>query len=186
MRVSTTPPLGHRPLCLPRFRTAAMAAFGLPALLIAASAHPVSAQDGWDVSLARGQTREIDFTTTEGTRMSVDLAPDGSWVVFDLLGHIYRVPAEGGAAESLTQESGVAVNYHPRISPDGGSIAFISDRGGQDNLWVMDADGGNARAVFHDLNSRAVTPAWTPDGEFIVVRRDPIARGGVGENGLGI
>ena len=53
----------------------------------------------------------------------------------------------GGAAESLTQESGVAVNYHPRISPDGASIAFISDRAGQDNLWVMDADGSNAQPV---------------------------------------
>ena len=40
--------------------------------------------------------------------------------------------------------------------------------------------------MFHDLNSCAVTPAWSPDGEFIVVRRDPIGRGGVGENGLGI
>ena len=159
---------------------------GMAAAFLLISPGPASAQDGWDVRLPRGQTREIDFTTTEGTRMSVDVAPDGSWVVFDLLGHIYRVPADGGAAESLTQESGVAVNYHPRISPDGGSIAFISDRGGQDNLWVMDADGSNARPVFHDLNSRAVTPAWTPDGAFIVVRRDPIARGGVGENGLGL
>jgi Tol biopolymer transport system component/imidazolonepropionase-like amidohydrolase len=186
MRVTTTLPLGHRPVRLSRFRVAAMAASGLLACSLAASAGSASAQDNWDVSLPRGQTREIDFTTTEGTRMSVDLAPDDSWVVFDLLGHIYRVPAEGGAAELLTRESGVAVNYHPRISPDGASIAFISDRGGQDNLWVMDADGSSARPVFHDLDSRAVTPAWTPDGEYIVVRRDPIGRGGVGENGLGL
>src|SRR5689334_4146934 len=83
-----------------------------------------------DVTLARGQTRDIDFTTNEGTWMSVDISPDGAWIVFDLLGHIYRMPAAGGEATAITQNSGVALNYQPRISPDGKLIAFISDRRG--------------------------------------------------------
>src|SRR5207253_450210 len=49
----------------------------------------------WDVTQPRGKTREIDFTTTEGTWMSADLSPDGRWIAFDLLGHIYTVPAAG-------------------------------------------------------------------------------------------
>ena len=148
---------------------------------------PASAQtDGWDVTLARGETREIDFTTSEGTWMSVDIAPDGSWVVFDLLGHVYRVDAAGGPARSLTQDSGVALNYQPRISPDGRSIAFVSDRGGMDNLWIMNADGSDPRPVALDLGSRALTPTWTPDGRYVVIRKDGIERGGVGEEGFGI
>ncbi|GAB1343821.1 amidohydrolase family protein [Gemmatimonas sp.] len=130
----------------------------------------------WDVTQPRGTTRTINFTTTEGTWMSVDLSPDGAWVVFDLLGHIYRMPATGGTATVLTQNSGVALNMQPRISPDGRTIAFITDRRGQYNLWVMDADGGNPRAVFTDLNATAFEPAWTPDGRFIVVRKG--GRGG--------
>ena len=90
----------------------------------------------WDVTQARGQTRDIDFTTSEGTWMSADLSPDRTWIVFDLLGHIYRMPAAGGEATVLTQTSGVALNFQPRISPDGKTIAFISDRRGQYNLWV--------------------------------------------------
>ena len=61
--------------------------------------------------------------------------------MFDLLAHVYRVPAEGGDAQCLTEDTGAALNFHPRISPDGKSIAFVSDRKGQNNLWVMDADG---------------------------------------------
>ncbi len=125
----------------------------------------------WDATLARGTPREIDFTTDQGTWMSVDISPDGRWIVFDLLGHIYRVPAEGGDAESLTQNSGIAVNYHPAYSPDGTRIAFVSDRRGQDNLWVMDADGSNPRAIHLSVDYRLQEPEWTPDGRRIAVTR---------------
>ncbi|MBC7894108.1 MAG: PD40 domain-containing protein [Cytophagaceae bacterium] len=135
----------------------------------------------WDVTLARGKTRDIDFTTSEGTWMSADLSPDGSWIVFDVLGHIYRMPASGGDATVLTQNTGVALNFQPRISPDGRTIAFITDRRGQYNLWTMNADGSNPKAVFSDMNATAFEPAWTPDGKFIVIRKG--GRGGGGGEG---
>jgi len=138
----------------------------------------------WDVTAPRGQTREISFTTSEGTWMSVDLAPDGQWLAFDLLGHIYRLPIAGGAATSLTQSSGIAINIQPRISPDGNTIAFVSDRKGQNNLWVMDADGSNPRAVFTDNNVRVSMPAWTSDGQYIVVQRQGLGPGGGGGSGI--
>jgi Tol biopolymer transport system component len=125
----------------------------------------------WDTTLARGHTRTIDFTTSEGTWMSVDISPDGKWIVFDLLAQIYRVPAAGGAAECLTQNSGVAENFHPRYSPDGKQIAFVSDRLGGENLWIMDADGSNPHPVFNDKKIRVFEPAWTPDGKYILVRQ---------------
>lgn len=163
----------------------------LAALTVTSFAHPTmsvaqggrtggEAQGGgrgsWDVTLARGKTRDIDFTTNVGTWTSVDLSPDGTWIAFDLLGHVYRMPATGGEATALTQAAGVSLNFQPRISPDGRSIAFITDRRGQYNLWIMNADGTNPRPVFSDLNATAVEPAWTPDGNFIVVRRG--GRGG--------
>lgn len=135
-------------------------------------------EDKWDTTLARGETRNISFTTDEGTFMSVDVSPDGQWLVFDLLAHVYRMQITGGEAESLTQDSGVATNYHPSYSPDGKSIVFISDRGGQSNIWVMDADGGNPRAVVTDLNARFIDPVWSADGTYIYVRKQGLPKRG--------
>ncbi|HVG08303.1 MAG TPA: amidohydrolase family protein [Thermoanaerobaculia bacterium] len=125
----------------------------------------------WDVSQPRGKVREIDFTTREGTWMSVDLSPDGKWIVFDLLGHVYRLPASGGEAECLTQSSGVALNIHPRFSPDGKRIAFVSDRAGHPHLWIMNADGSNPRRVPTDPRYRLLQPAWSADGKHLFARR---------------
>ncbi|MEZ4587769.1 MAG: amidohydrolase family protein [Gemmatimonadales bacterium] len=126
------------------------------------------ADSAWDVTQPRGQTRSIDFTTTEGTWTSLDVSPDGTWVVFDLLGHIYRMPIAGGTAQALTQSSGIAINIQPRISPDGKSILFVSDRKGQMNLWVMDADGRNPTPVHLDPKTEYRYPSWRADGQYLV------------------
>jgi Tol biopolymer transport system component len=153
----------------------------LPAWTLQGQA-PDAAGDGpdrnWDVTLARGETREVDFTTDRGTWMSVHASPGGDWLVFDLLGHVYRMDREGGEARLLTGNSGVAVNFHPRISPDGSVVAFISDREGQNSLWIMDADGSNPRPVVTDPNVRFAEPTWTPDGRYLVVTRQSIPRPG--------
>ena len=56
-----------------------------------AADQPGGGRATWDVTQARGKTRDIDFTTAEGTWMSGDLSPDRSWIAFDLLGHIYKI-----------------------------------------------------------------------------------------------
>ncbi len=142
--------------------------------LSSAGAQAPSASASWDVTQPRGRTREIDFTTSEGTWTSVDVSPDGTWIAFDLLGHIYRMPIAGGAAECLTQSSGIAINVQPRISPDGKYIAFISDRKGQMNVWVMDSDGKNPVSVLLDNKYEYRWPGWSADGRFVVaVKRPP-------------
>lgn len=128
----------------------------------------------WDVTAARGTPREIDFVTREGTWMTVDISADGRTLVFDLLGHVYTLSVAGGEARVLTGDSGVAVNFQPAFSPDGRRITFVSDRGGQNNLWVMDADGGNPQIIEQNLEVRHSLPRFTPDGRFIVARRSTL------------
>ena len=43
----------------------------------------------------------LEFTTSEGTWMNLDVSPDGKNIVFDLLGNIYIMPIEGGEATAL-------------------------------------------------------------------------------------
>lgn len=128
-------------------------------------------QDGktWDVSAHHGPGREVPIDTREGTWMSLDVSPDGREISFDLLGDIYVIPIGGGEARALT--SGNAWDMQPRYSPNGKEIAFTSDRGGGDNIWVMGRDGSNPRPVTDEKFRLLNQPAWTPDGAFIVARK---------------
>ncbi|MBK6485891.1 MAG: PD40 domain-containing protein [Gemmatimonadetes bacterium] len=133
-----------------------------------AGAQPASSATRVD-SLPLQPTRSLRFTADEGTWMSLDVAPDGRSIVFDLLGDLYSLPIGGGKAARLT--SGTAFDAQPRWSPDGRSVVYVSDRSGADNVWIADADGRNARAITRDTHHNFVSPEWTPDGAFVVVSR---------------
>jgi hypothetical protein len=69
------------------------------AVLFIASSTLVGAQDNdssWDIEAVRGNATTVEFTTDEGTWMNLDVSPDGSDIVFDLLGDIYIMPISGG------------------------------------------------------------------------------------------
>jgi len=130
-----------------------------------------------DINKPRADARKISFTTSEGTWMSVDLSPDGSTLAFDLLGDIYLMPASGGIARAITK--GPAIDGHPRFSPDGKLIAFSSDRSGIDNIWLMNADGKDPRALTTEKDSYVRSAAWSPDGRFVIARKEEGKRGGI-------
>src|SRR5579864_6271716 len=111
-------------------------------------------------------TRKVSFATDEGTWMSIDVSPDGKQIVFDLLGDLYVIPSTGGDAKRVT--SGPAWDCQPRFSPNGKQIAFISDRNGSDNLWLINVDGSqiegkDAKKVSEETDDQLGSPAWSPD-----------------------
>ena len=114
-------------------------------------------------------TRTLDFTTDEGTWISLDLSPDGETIVFELLGDLYTLPVTGGDATRIT--TGQAYDMQPRYSPDGSMLVFVSDRDGSENIWVASADGGGARQLTDTERESYMSPVWTPDGEYVVANK---------------
>ncbi|HXV91306.1 MAG TPA: amidohydrolase, partial [Gemmatimonadales bacterium] len=109
------------------------------------------------------------FTADRGTWISLDVSPDGRTIVFDLLGDLYTLPIAGGAATRLT--SGLAHDMQPRFSPDGSRIVFVSDRSGDDNVWILALADGRATPLTTGVASSYLSPEWTPDGRYLVVSR---------------
>ncbi|MBU2277267.1 MAG: amidohydrolase, partial [Gammaproteobacteria bacterium] len=123
----------------------------------------------WNVNKPQGEFKTIDIKTQTGTWMNLDISPDGKTVVFDLLGDLYTMPISGGTPKQLTNDIGWQMQ--PKFSPDGKFIAYTSDEGGGDNIWVMKADGSDAKAVTNETFRLLNSPDWSPDGEFIVARK---------------
>jgi len=123
----------------------------------------------WDVNNPPYSTHDIPLDVTSGTWMNLDVSPDGKEIIFDMLGDLYRMPISGGEAKAIT--STISWEMQPRFSPDGKSIAYTSDAGGGDNIWIMDSDGSNEKAITSEKFRLLNNPAWSPDGRFIVARK---------------
>lgn len=113
--------------------------------------------------------RKLEFSTNEGTWLSLSLTPDGQTIYFDVLGDIYSLPIGGGAAKRVT--SGMAFDSQPVVSPDGKRIAFVSDREGSDNLWIANLDGSNAKQLSKEEQGDFISPAWMPGGDYVLVSK---------------
>lgn len=111
-------------------------------------------------------SRMFDLNTTEGTWTSVDISPDGKTIIFDMMGDLYTMPAEGGKATQITR--GLAFDQHPRYSPDGKKILFVSDKSGAENLWYIDTEKKDTVQLTRDINQNFPSADWTPDGNYIV------------------
>ncbi len=139
-------------------------------------------KDAWSVNDPPAPKAEVAIDVTRGTWISLDVSPDGRSIVFDMLGDIYVMPITGGEAKPLTR--GLAWDFQPRFSPDGRQIAFISDAGGGENVWVMNTDGSERRQVTKENFRLLGNPAWSPDGRFIVARKHFTTRRSLGTGEL--
>ena len=133
-------------------------------LLVALSSVTARAED---LPLQPG--RELKFTTDSGTWMSLDVSPDGKTIVTDILGDLYRMPINGGQAQRIT--SGMAFDSQPTYSPDGKSIAFVSDRSGGESLWIARSDGSEPCRISMGDDDVWASLAWSADGKSLFASR---------------
>src|SRR5699024_471044 len=78
--------------------------------------------------------------------------------------NIYEMDLKRRTSKQLT--SGPAIDTSPSYSPDGSQIVFNSDRGGNQQLYVMNADGSDVHRISFGTG-RYATPVWSPRGDYI-------------------
>ena len=104
--------------------------------------------------------------------------PSGKWIAYRIteadresdgyLSSIWLLSLEEHQSVRLTRSG--KTNVHPRWSPDGDLLAFTSDRGGTNQIWVLPfARGGEAYQVTKDLKGLSSAAIWNPDGTQIAV-----------------
>ncbi len=131
--------------------------------------NPASAEErvgGETTTLPLPYPRAARFTTDEGTWLSIDVSPDGRTIVFDLAGDLYTLAIGGGKATRIT--AGPGYDSQPRYSPDGQRVVFVSDRSGSENLYAVRPDGQDLRWLTTGKGQTFRSPAWTPDGQYII------------------
>jgi len=116
--------------------------------------------------LFSGRNKQVDASKYI---TSASLSPDGKRVAFGARGDIFTVPAKNGVTRNLTQSS----NAHDRNvawSPDGKWLCYISDRSGEDELYIQAQDGQQtAKQLSKEGGSYKFKPIWSPDSKTILL-----------------
>lgn len=115
--------------------------------------------------LASGRSKQVDAANFV---YSWDLSPDGKRAVFSARGDVFTIPSKTGVTRNLTQSS----NAHDRNvgwSPDGKWISYISDRSGEDELYIQQQGGAEpAKQLTKGGGSYKFNPVWSPDSKYLM------------------
>lgn len=130
-----------------------------------------SNRDGhWDIYL-------LDMQSGETEQLSDDAAydghpswsADGAWLAYEHYQNenleIMMRPADG-SIEPVAVSAAAALDYAPAWRPGAQQIAFVSDRGGEAAIWLVDL-GENGAQRFRQLTAAGEAPAWSPDGKWL-------------------
>ena len=100
--------------------------------------------------------------------VTLAVSPDGKRVVFGARGDIFTVPVKSGITRNLTTGSGVN-DRNVEWSPDGKYISFISDKTGEDEIYIMKQDGSESPEQLTDnSDTYKFNPIWSPDGKKLL------------------
>ena len=97
---------------------------------------------------------------------SWEISPDGVRAMFNARGEIFTVPAENGKTYNMTNSAGVH-DRSPKWSPDGKWIAYISDNGEENEIYLMDNDGKNPTKLTSGSKSYIWEVKWSPDSKML-------------------
>ncbi|WP_342304766.1 hypothetical protein [Methanolobus sp. ZRKC5] len=128
-------------------------------------AYASRASGNYDIwTMASNGTDNIRLTDGDGDETSSSWNPEGNTIVYSSSGDIFIIDIDAVRPIGLIQDT--YNNVEPAYSPDGETIAYASDVGGDYDLWLMNPTGSSQVKLTSDLSSEKA-PAWSPDGRKI-------------------
>jgi len=134
----------------------------------------------WKLDVASGRTSEIrieiaadekdnetDVDVVKDEVDAFDLSPSSRRAVVSARGQIFTIATERGDITRLAPDSMASRNQFPKWSPDGKSIAYMSDKSGRDEIWISDPEGRVPRKIT-DLDNEKGAIVWTPDSKSLL------------------
>lgn len=95
---------------------------------------------------------------------SYSLSPSGQRAAISTHGEVFTIATEHGDATRITHS--YSRETEPVWSPDGKWIAYVSDEGGRDSIWLADAEGNNAKKLT-DTDNEKLSAGWMPDSKAV-------------------
>lgn len=112
-------------------------------------------------------SREARRSDVTGT-VDYALSPDGTLAILAAHGDLFSVELPTGVARNLTATPAVDED-HPALSPDGRTLAYITEADGAQQVAVRPLQGGPARQLTHFASAVLYTPLFCPDGRWLAV-----------------
>lgn len=119
--------------------------------------------------MAADGTSKIRLTDGKGNERDPSWSPDGKYIVYSFQGNIFKIDVSTGSTLELTNDT--FQNTDPEVSPDGAWITFVSNRSGNQDIWLMDAKGKGTLQLTSD-NGIQKDPSWNPRGNQIAYVSD--------------
>jgi tricorn protease len=135
----------------------------------------------YEFNLASGKTRSLpivvrgediearpEFKSVGQAISAGAISPSGARAVVEARGNIFTVPAEHGCVRTLTTEHSSIHELNPAWSPDGKSIAYLSDKTGEYEIYTRPQMGGEETRITTDGKIYRFGPTWSPDSKKLV------------------
>ncbi len=134
-----------------------------------------------EFNLATGKTRSLpivvraedvearpEFKSVAQSIGSYSLSPSAARALVEARGNIFTVPAEHGSIRTLTTNHSSVHELNPAWSPDGKSIAYLSDKTGEFELYTRPQMGGDETRITNDGGVYRYGPVWSPDSKKLL------------------
>ena len=132
----------------------------------------------WKLDIATKEAKALKFDIAAETQENLseyrdfnsqvddyDLAPSGKRIAFAIHGEVFTAPTDDGDLVQITE--GAAKDHNVEFSPDGKSLAYVSDKTGREEIYVAPADGVGETKKLTDHDSLKPNYSWSPDSKKV-------------------